>query len=128
MEYDFKKSVRIEKHTFKRGVNEVPEHIELHPHFETYVQAGWVGVAEKKAPKINNTFVERNKKLAEALRARQAAKVAPSVPEQKPPVEPSVEPEPEVGTELTPQQRAAITRKANAEAAKKAEEEEKAAK
>lgn len=134
MQYEFKRALRIEKKTFGKGVREVSKEIEAHPHFAQYVEAGLIGEPPVTKVKNGDSFQERNRKLAEKLKAQ----VTPPVREQKPvepPAAPPVDPDepskgdepltppsdPPAETELTPAQKASATRKANAEA-KKAEE------
>lgn len=105
--YYFSQSVKIEKKSFKVGVREVPEAIELHPHFLRYVKSGWVSeptegqLRTAQVAKQPRDEQSRNAKLFEKLSQRRAIQAEP-VPEEK-------------KEEESPQQRAARTRKANAE-------------
>ncbi len=131
--YEFKQQVKIAGKTFKRGVQEVSEEVEEHADFLSYAKCGWITDAEpKKVAAKAVTDSGLAKKIVERIAAQKEAKKNAPVREQKPEESPKVDfnegivgnvtTEP-VGNEddepkLTPQQRAAITRKENAEKAK----------
>lgn len=128
MKYQFKQAVRIDGQTLLTGSREVSAEIEAHPDFHHFVKCGWIAeVEETKAPVPQETFSERAERLHKKLSEKY--KIAPPPVQDLEPKEELLEPhefedESAAAEEsLTPQQKAARTRKAKAEA-KKAEKGE----
>lgn len=110
--YRFKQAVKILDHKFKVGIQEVPDEVVSHAHFASYLKCGWIlEVSEAQKVAKPETILERSQRLHEALMPKTETpseeESDDSVPEEK----------------LTPQQKAARTRKLNADKAKSSKEE-----
>lgn len=121
MYYEFKRSIRIERSTFLKGTHEVSHAIETHAHFLKYVHSGLIAEAEPPKQKSKGeSFADRNKALHERLKAKREQVREPVQDETKNTgADPApIDPPAPADTELTSGQKAAATRKANAEKAK----------
>ncbi len=151
--YKFHRQVGINGQVFKVGVQHVTDETEGHPDFLDYVKCGWISEAPPQLPPEQKKLVsEESARLARRLEEKAKAKAAKSAAEEAKKPEPVREPvqvkapitppvdfnegitgevtgddvvnEDELSEEaLTPQQKAARTRKANAEKAKSKSEE-----
>lgn len=142
--FQFFQQVKIKDQVFKVGVHEVAPELQEHPDFLHFAECGWIAEAEpaKVAAQPPATASEQAAKLAKKIKAKLSKKAAeaeqvrepvqsnsqpetadsqPTEPNSQHPVEDAEDDGGDLEEEkLTPQQKAARTRKANA--AKKAAE------
>jgi hypothetical protein len=110
--YHFKQAVKIDGQHFKPGIHHVAPEVEAHPHFMRYVECGWVSEASQAEVVAKpESAHDRARRLHEKLMAKPATNHV-----EKQEVAP--EEEADDAAEETPAQKAARTRKANAEKAK----------
>lgn len=89
MRYQFNSSVSIDKKDFLRGIHEVPEKIENHPHFLKYVGLGII--TDPDQSKITSTVTEeqRRKTLLDRVMAKGKKPSTPVAPSQVPEATPA---------------------------------------